>query len=121
MKIDKYISKTIYILYNFITNLYNFFFSTFEDIFFKKDFAEDHKLNLEGYCKISDLNIPIIDVSKLEVNVVNKYYNCFLHREQQYHHLPGHHLLLFHKISLLLFLYCQKIYLPVFQSAKSLC
>ena len=78
MKIDKYISKTIYILYNFITNLYNFFFSTFEDIFFKKDFAEDHKLNLEGYCKISDLNIPIIDVSKLEVNVVNKYYKSFI-------------------------------------------
>lgn len=78
MKIDKYISKPIYVFYNFITNLYNFFFSKFEEIFLKKDFVKNHKLNLEGYCKISDLNIPIIDVSKLEANVVNKYYRRFI-------------------------------------------
>ena len=83
MKIDKYISKPIYIFYNFITNLYNFFFSKFEEIFLKKDFVKNHKLNLEGYCKISDLNIPIIDVSKLEVNVVNKYYRRFIFNKLQ--------------------------------------
>ena len=52
MKIYKYISQPIYIFYNFITNLYNFFFSEFEQIFLKKDFEKNHKLNLDGYCKI---------------------------------------------------------------------
>ena len=75
----KYTNKFISISYFFLTNLYNFFFSKYEEFFLKKNnFLKDHSLNIEGYCKISNLNISIIDVNKLETNVVNKYYRRFI-------------------------------------------
>ncbi len=75
----KYIKKFIFIFYICLSNLYNFFFSKYEEIFLKKNnFLKNHILNFEGYCKISNLNIPIIDVNKLETNNVNKYYTRFI-------------------------------------------
>lgn len=79
MKIDKYISKLLYIFYDFVTNLYNFTFSKYEELFLKKKiFVKDHNLNLEGYCKISNLNFEILDVKKLKTEVVSKYYRRFI-------------------------------------------
>jgi hypothetical protein len=75
----KYINKFIFNFYLFLTNFYNFFFSKYEKFFFKNNiFVKDDNLNLEGYCKISNLNIPVIDVNKVEINVVNKYYRRFI-------------------------------------------
>jgi hypothetical protein len=61
MQMIKLINKFISNFYFFLTNLYNFFFSKYEEFFLKKNnFLKDHNLNLEGYCKISNLNIPIM-------------------------------------------------------------
>jgi hypothetical protein len=79
MKIVKYINKFISISYYILTNVYNFFFSKYEEFLLKNNnFLKYHNLNLEGYCKILNLNIPIIDVNKLETNFVNKYYRRFI-------------------------------------------
>jgi hypothetical protein len=75
----KFINKFIFIFYIFLTDFYNFFFSKYEEIFLKKNNSlKNHNLNLEGYCKISNLNIPTIDANKLEIDDVNKYYRRFI-------------------------------------------
>jgi hypothetical protein len=79
MRIDKFISKPISFFYFFVTILYNFFFTKYEELFLKKKFfIKDHNLSLEGFCKVSNINIPIIDLKKFDVNVVHKYYRRFI-------------------------------------------
>jgi hypothetical protein len=80
----RYINKFISIIYIFLTYLYNFIFTKYEEFFLKRNnFTKNHELNNEGYFKISNLNIPIIDVSKLEIDTVNKYYRRFILNNSQ--------------------------------------
>lgn len=75
----RYINKLISIIYIFLTDLYNFIFTKYEDFFLKrKNFIKNHEINIEGYCKISNLNISMIDITKLKIEKVNKYYRKFI-------------------------------------------
>jgi hypothetical protein len=80
----RYINKFISIIYIFLTDFYNFIFTKYEEFFLKRNnFTKNNELNNEGYFKISNLNIPIIDVAKLEIDTVNKYYRRFILNNSQ--------------------------------------
>jgi hypothetical protein len=80
----RYINKFISIIYIFLTDFYNFIFTKYEEFFLKRNnFTKNNEINNEGYFKISNLNIPIIDVAKLEIDTVNKYYRRFILNNSQ--------------------------------------